>query len=277
MAHCWLRTHLQHEYCDTHAKNFVLYVKPSAYRGNGGPPALSEPSPAPPMLRIGPAVDRINAQFRSGGPSDDMSAIGVILHQLDNFEDDPLHPWRFCEQSSCSTWHVPGRVSAFTIYKSLHDRRDRIAISLPLASRGGFVLRNSAVEFECVYGMDARSVEYATGCSPQVCDPERLRDGRGRVVCGVTGQPTVAFAPSQMKLGLEMHRLYGEVYQQPGCKLPPCCPPLALALLALLVLPPPPRPRTPPKGHLPLKSRYRSLSPALAFCRRLQITRATMK
>jgi hypothetical protein len=115
------------------------------------------------------------------------------------------------------------------------------------------VLRNSAVEFECVYGMDARSVEYATGCSPQVCDPERLRDGRGRVVCGVTGQPTVAFAPSQMKLGLEMHRLYGEVYQQPGCKLPPCCPPLALALLVRSLCFPP-RPAHAP----PLKDTYLS-------------------
>ena len=48
-------------------------------------------------MHRGSAVDRINARFRLGQPSDNVEAAGVLLHQFDDMEDTNA-PWMPCPQ-----------------------------------------------------------------------------------------------------------------------------------------------------------------------------------
>ena len=227
-VHCWLRSGLQEEYCDRGAPGFYLLklaVAPS-------PPSPPDAPPSPPRSAPLLAIDRINQRFRRGRPSDSIGEIGVILHGFDGFERDTDRPWVFCEGLVCGksgggAWLAPGRISAFVAYQFLRERHDRVALPLPFADHSGLIISNDAIDgFECLYGMDGRTIEYKDahhpGCPDEsnYCpsDPARLRDARGRVFCGVTGQPAKPFRASDMKLLLELHRKYGSPYKPPGCQ-----------------------------------------------------------
>ena len=84
---------------------------------------------------------RLNARFRNGRPSDNVSEIGLIFKQFDGFEL-PGRPWEACVGACRSPWQrqsavIPGRVSAMIAYQGLRSRSDRVAISLPFPDRGG--------------------------------------------------------------------------------------------------------------------------------------------
>ena len=53
------------------------------------PPAARGASPPPAPLD---AVERLNELFRYSGPSDEIRDIGLLLHQLDDFETAPARP-----------------------------------------------------------------------------------------------------------------------------------------------------------------------------------------
>ena len=181
-------------------------------------------------------VQRLNARFRDGQPSDNITEVGIIFKQFDGLEA-PLRPWEACVGPLCKCWGqqgemMPGRVSAMIAYRGLRRRADRVAIPLPYPDRTGVVLRNSEVSLECLYGIDGATNRMAKGltdpshpgCTTTLCDTRslcalgNLSDGcgYGRSMCGFVGEPATAWHAADLKLLMTMHRAYGTKYTPPG-------------------------------------------------------------
>ena len=159
------------------------------------PPISPPPMPlAPPPLVVlsdDEVVDALNARFRDGEPSNDLSAAGVLLHCFDGFEQ-PTKPWlpsallglearsrRASEEEALSqdseATHSSGaralsaansadRMSASLVYARLHQRADRAAIPLFGGCNAGVVLRPEEQQLLCSYAGDGATQN--ANCDP---------------------------------------------------------------------------------------------------------------
>ena len=194
---------------------------------SSAPPPLPKPPPTPPApgrppYPPGDAVERINRRFREAQPSNSLDEAGVLLHQFDQIEADG-RPWEACSGARCYCQgaYIPGRLSAMLIYYGLRDRADRVAIPLPFGDRGGLVLSSTALELECMYGVDGSTVFQRNdpghpGCPApnEFCDAGNPDINGG--LCGFGGWPIGAWSPRDLKAFLQMHSIHGTSYNQPG-------------------------------------------------------------
>ena len=227
------------------SNDFQLYLKHAKYPPSPPhPPLLPPPPPLPPSPPLPPPLPplppyhadahSVNALFRGGRPSDDLQSVGLFMHQLDGLENVGSE-WEFCTGNSCKcqSMYIPGRISASIIYQSLRSRADRCAIPLPFRDRGGVLLNpSSGFELECIYGIDGGTLRHTDpthpGCSAQFCETRRMFDANGEAYetrwsqesrwseCGFMSAPAVAWAPSDLKKMLQMHREKGNTYKAPG-------------------------------------------------------------
>ena len=102
------------------------------------------------------------------------------------------------------------------IYKGLQDRSDRQAVPLPFSNRGGILFNPSAVQIDCLYGIDGATyhLNYVQpnppGCSKSFCSPNNNHG------CGFNGAPATAWAPRDMQRLLELHKEHGAQWHNPG-------------------------------------------------------------
>ena len=128
-------------------------------------------------------------------------------------------PWQMCiERCTTQGSTIHGRLSTMIIYQGLRDRRDRTEIPLPFGDRGGIILRNSRVQIDCLYGIDAATYhlddDERPGCNRQMCDPSPagIAAYRHGTVCGFDGAPALAWPTSSLKHLLELHAEHGSIY-----------------------------------------------------------------
>lgn len=144
----------------------------------------------------------------------------MLVHMWDGQENvvGPP-PWQMCiERCTTQGSMIHGRLSTMIIYQGLRDRRDRTEIPLPFGDRGGIILRNSRVQIDCLYGIDAATYhlddDERPGCNRQMCDPSPagIAAYRHGSLCGFDGAPALAWPTSSLKHLLELHAEHGAVY-----------------------------------------------------------------
>ena len=162
------------------------------------PSPPSPPPPPPPMPPIGEFLQQLNARFARDVRTHEPFEAGILIHQLDGFEDttDGVSP---CSpRSSGESCKIPRvrqraqRVSASLIFAGLKTRDS--VIPTP-SSAGGVILRPEHVHALCGYGMEARideskplacnSPKCVPGCGepPEWCSKQNLHD-EGSFTCG---------------------------------------------------------------------------------------------
>ena len=208
---CYRKGDVQVGRCRTD-RRFDLYVYVLA-----SPPS----PPLPPFPPDSEAVRAINQRFRSGGPSDKLTEVGILLHQWDGLEaNDEMRPYKMCVEK-CTTLgrEMSGRVSAMAVYQGLKDRPDRVGIPLPFGNRGGLVLDGAHVTLECLFGIDGASYmsddARRPGCTRTFCDRAQMQVPNVGL-CGFAGYPPQAWGPADLKLVLETHRGHGAPYTAPA-------------------------------------------------------------
>ena len=153
---------------------------------------------------------------------------GVLIHQLDGWEDDDK-PWLPCHsRTGRSCGKFGDRISCMLIYESMGDREDRATIPL-FSWSGGLVVRAEESKPLCLFGCDGATRNHncpshpatcVPGCGnpPWWCDRERpllANDCR----CGLeacSGHIS-AWRPSDVAFVMEAHEEHGPKYKfEPG-------------------------------------------------------------
>ena len=134
------------------------------------PPPSPLPAPPPPPC-TSPAtsaasprfvVDRINARFNAGRPSNDLCAAGVLVHAFDGHLDASA-PWRV---NAAGWMEQYGRI----LSASLINARKAGTFN----GDGGVVL-SAASGILCAYPYDGGAMNYANGCGPTSCaEPDHI-------------------------------------------------------------------------------------------------------
>ena len=104
---------------------------------------------------------RLNARFRLGRPSNDLAAAGVLLHQLDGYEDQK-QPWLPCDMGD-------GPKGACSVYQAAHwsgSLVNKAQRGVYATCHGGLVFAPvpAASAVECAYPRDGST--QGKGCSP---------------------------------------------------------------------------------------------------------------
>ena len=132
------------------------------------------PSPQPPL------VQRLNARFRDGKPSNDLKLVGLILRQFDATEDHD-HPWRGCPidaKHPPSSYESAGqdcamfgnRFSASIVNRELFLSEGKIR----MFSMDVGVIYSPRVTLNCIYGGDGGTrSKPEDGCGYDWCDSDR--------------------------------------------------------------------------------------------------------
>ena len=130
-------------------------------------------------MHRGSAVDRINARFRLGQPSDNVEAAGVLLHQFDDMEDTNA-PWMPCPQFKwCGEFG--DRFSASMINARLPPGGPPGLIGIFSNTVAGFIFAPEAAEVFCAYAADGGTMAkkcHPPGPSP-TCIPGCMRKTGG--------------------------------------------------------------------------------------------------
>ncbi|KAL1512048.1 hypothetical protein AB1Y20_005322 [Prymnesium parvum] len=212
------------------------------------PHALPSPLPSrpPPLRAPPPAVSlatRLNARFRAPFDASAPLAAGVLLHQLDGFQN-PQMPWAPCDERRGGGWAGCDnpRVQERRLRLSgsmLHAVLQKTYRSIPFFSYdSGVVLRPESAHVYCAYGMDggiddglnrpklcAQSAIDAGDCLPGCgeppawCDPSDLgRGGWPGYMCGFMYGPQGigAWRPSDVPALLQAQADMGREYQGIG-------------------------------------------------------------
>ena len=171
------------------------------------PPPSASPLAPPAVLPAAPLAATLNARFNRDVTKFASLEAGVLIHQLDGFQDAEL-PWAPCSGSSRShncqgtrTSSRRHRVSCSVIFAGLH-RKDA---SIPTFSvDAGVVLRPSMANVLCGYGNDGSiddnrplmceggypysESRCVPGCGspPAFCDPRNPHDEGSWTTCGVS-------------------------------------------------------------------------------------------
>ena len=153
----------------------------------------------------------------------------MLLHQLDGWETDAA-PWKPCHSvSGRACGRYGDRISCMLVYRSMGDRKDRLAIPL-ISLDGGLVIRPEVNRVLCVFGGDGASLN-------NNCDPPGIHDGcipgcgtnpewcsKSRPLlanncrCGLfncNGRPR-PWRASDAGFVMEQHEKYGPDYSEPG-------------------------------------------------------------
>ena len=165
---CFLRAHIDIERCRVDG-GWRLYV-----RNAHVPPPPPWRLPAPPRTpQMQTVVERINARFVHGGPSDDLEAAGVLVRQIDAMVDHDEW-WRTHKEGEGESARAIGTPPWAAPFDP--KLRDRLAASMINAklpfiystSAVGFVLRPSDLQagLWCSYPRDGNSMNVADhGCA----------------------------------------------------------------------------------------------------------------
>ena len=108
---------------------------------------------SPPM----PVVDQLNIRFREGGPSHDVTRLGVLLHQFDG-QEDPDRGWL-----PCTTWCTD---FSDRFASSIINRRVPNLFDAAQSKPGGLIFRPSPQlnEIFCAWPADGGTMSIV--CSP---------------------------------------------------------------------------------------------------------------
>lgn len=192
---------------------------PLLARGNvSSPPPLPPPSPGPPHPPPPPSppphpvppppspqapppggqvIERLNFNFRDGKPSNDISAIGVIMHQFDESED-PDMPWKRCPDfchgfgQKCGCAFIKDRLAAQAIMAQM-PRTDKGSIPLWSSKMGGVIFKGSLNRLFCGFpGECVSALLRARACAWNLLDQLHAchaRSGGSRArVCNPPGR-----------------------------------------------------------------------------------------
>ena len=174
------------------------------------PPRIIETPPGtpPPALRRLTIVDRLNARFRTGSPSNDLASAGVLLHQFDSLDTtDP---------TAGEPWHGSGdRISASVVHFGMvrdpaSAQANMIGGNIPLYSfgLGGLVLSPHVASVSCAYPYDVGSLSRVCAGNDERCIPGCSMYGGAPQWCqpgmdaADTGAPC-AWSPSHLKQCME--------------------------------------------------------------------------
>ena len=132
--------------------------------------------------------------------------MGLILHHFDGFESKGRE-WQPCDKHGngprCGNNEIAGRMSCSISWAGLHQRADRVAITL-MNNNGGIIVRPSEVSLDCLYAVDGNTASFngaiSPGCSSAFswCDPKNPLDQNGLPSCGFRQQGR-AFRPENLK------------------------------------------------------------------------------
>ena len=126
------------------------------------PPPKAPGPPAPSPQRI---VAVLNERFATGGYSNDLSRVGILLHQFDSYDDGNAYhfqPWDRCASPS-QCYAVSDRLSAMTVAQS-SVRDPSGAWPIFSQSLAGFIFNPGHNRILCSYPYDAGTAERT--CSP---------------------------------------------------------------------------------------------------------------
>jgi len=183
------------------------------------PPPPTQPPPYTPNSAALRMANRLNERFVNGHPSAarDRKPNGacVVMHQFDNFEANG-RPWAPCDNSGqyrCKANDFNGRISTMIIFKSMHERRDRVAI--PLIGWGGGIVVNPNIKLKCAYGDDGSTFRAPGGCYNSWCDPDNPFHGGSP--CGFGGANAVDHAWHSYHLSsmLKLYNKHSQHYKSP--------------------------------------------------------------
>ena len=229
------------------------------------PPPLAPPSRPLYMPPSSPqaVVELLNTRFVHGHPSNDLSAVGVFVHQFDTPDKHPS-PWRPCPPNTwCEKW--ADRFSASVINQRAPHVYDAIG--------SGFVLSPDAIEVLCSWAQDGGSMgrrcaaqrssgatgrtkddTKVTACIPGCSEGSRMHEAteepfwcnstrRAEAVANLTLHPHFNYQPNwcpwepgQMQDMLERHDAFIASYNaslvhcgQPSCLCSRCFKPLTFS------------------------------------------------
>ena len=133
-----------------------------------------------------PVVDKLNARFAAGRPSDNLRSAGILIHQFDG-RDDPNPdgtPWMPQRNDATS-------ISAALVNKALEPEQDRHNVPVYSYSLAGLILDPQHNKVRCSYAFDVGSVKWKGACNKRRCQDHETADGHGRSGC--------AFNPSALQ------------------------------------------------------------------------------
>ena len=124
--------------------------------------------------------DVLNARFRDGTATNDLTAAGVLLRQFDRTEDIE-RPWRGCPGGHVSNGAghdcelFGNRLSASIVNAQMVSPRDKV---VPVFStEGGVVYSPTLSGITCIFGGDGGSRKFSDGCGHDYCPPQRSAAG----------------------------------------------------------------------------------------------------
>ena len=196
------------------------------------PPSPPPPSPPPPSMPPMPPdsslLIKLNARFARGVASNDLSKVGVLVHQFDGNEN-PNMAWErcppICNGGACPCATTRDRISASVIYFSGPAIERGSFIQLERLDVGGFVLYpdHMAADPFCSYISSAVRNSLDKQCSPlgksANCTPGCVDENEGNTIdnfwCDAETPETDAFcdgrpyAANQLEKMLRYHRSSG--------------------------------------------------------------------
>ncbi|KAL3919871.1 MAG: hypothetical protein SGPRY_005474 [Prymnesium sp.] len=146
------------------------------------------PSPAPPM----DVVEKLNARFHKGSPSNNLEEVGLIIHQFDSL-DDPNpdnQPW------------LPRRptISAAAINGRLQPEPDRGNVPVYSYSLAGIILAPEYNRIRCSYAFDAGTLQFPNACNSQRCSNREAVDTHASGGCAFNPWGTQRMMEIQLEL-----------------------------------------------------------------------------
>jgi len=215
---CYRRADIRIDECEVGSTTYSTYtlIRPPA------PPMAPQPLTPPPFAPHSAAMRvaaRLNDRFVHGHPSAARNSkpygAGVVMHQFDNFEANG-RPWAPCDgswQYKCKGGSFAGRMSTMIVFKSMHERRDRVAV--PLIGWGGGIVVAPDIKVKCAYGDDGSTYRANGGCYDNWCDPGN--PWRGGNPCGFGGANTIDHAWHSYHLSsmLELYNKHSQHYRSP--------------------------------------------------------------
>ena len=153
----------------------------------------------------------LNERFRSGQPDNDLSKIGILIHQFDSYDDGERRefpPWDRCTQP-WSCYHNSDRMSAVSVMaNSAHEHERNGGWPLFSENLAGIIFSPKHARVLCSYPYDA-------GTSDRVCNPIGVSDdgscipgcrvpGRRLPWCNEQRGWPCSWPPSHLKESLEV-------------------------------------------------------------------------
>ena len=161
------------------------------------PPLPPPPPPLHPMTAVERTVFKLNQQFLSGRPSNDLEEAGILIHQFDSLDDPNPDgaPW------------LPQRptISVAIVNGAQQPEPDRGNVPVYSYSLAGVILDPASNAVKCSYAYDVGSLMFNGGCNGNRCNSAESIDGHGNSGC--------AFNPPDLKQMMKVRLVYCDIHR----------------------------------------------------------------